>query len=94
MKYKFENEIDTFVEDNQEFKKYLDILTKMKNQKNITGKIGAIVMNCNPFTLGHKYLIKESLKKVDYLYIFVVEEDKSIFPFKDKILSVIKEYLI
>ena len=49
------------------------------------GTIGAIVMNCNPFTLGHKYLICESAKKVDHLYIFVVEEDKSFFPFKDRI---------
>lgn len=46
---------------------------------------GAIVMNCNPFTLGHQYLIRQSAAKVDYLYIFVVEEDKSFFPFKDRI---------
>ena len=49
------------------------------------GIYGAIVMNCNPFTLGHRYLIEESAKKVDYLYIFVVEEDKSFFKFKDRI---------
>lgn len=49
------------------------------------GTIGAIVMNCNPFTLGHKYLIGKAAGCVDYLYIFVVEEDKSFFPFKDRI---------
>ncbi len=49
------------------------------------GVRGAIVMNCNPFTLGHQYLIRQSAAKVDYLYIFVVEEDKSFFPFKDRI---------
>ena len=37
------------------------------------GVYGAIVMNCNPFTLGHRYLIEQSSRKVDYLYIFVVE---------------------
>jgi [citrate (pro-3S)-lyase] ligase len=47
--------------------------------------IGAIVMNCNPFTLGHRYLIEYSACKVEHLYIFVVEEDKSIFPFADRI---------
>lgn len=51
-----------------------------------TGKTcnGAIVMNCNPFTKGHRYLIETSSKQVDYLYIFVVEEDRSQFPFKDR----------
>ena len=42
-------------------------------------RIGSIVMNCNPFTLGHQYLIETAIKSCDYLYIFVVEEDKSIF---------------
>ena len=48
-------------------------------------KIGAIVMNCNPFTLGHRYLIEYASKRVDKLYIFAVEEDKSYFPFRDRI---------
>jgi [citrate (pro-3S)-lyase] ligase len=47
--------------------------------------IGAIVMNCNPFTLGHRYLIEQSAQKVARLFIFVVEEDKSLFPFADRI---------
>ncbi len=46
--------------------------------------IGAIVMNCNPFTLGHEYLIEYASKKVKKLYIFVVEEDKSEFAFADR----------
>lgn len=45
---------------------------------------GAIVMNCNPFTMGHRYLVEEALKKVDYLYLFVVEEDRSRFPFEER----------
>jgi [citrate (pro-3S)-lyase] ligase len=53
-------------------------------------KIGSIVMNCNPFTLGHRYLIEESTKKVSQLIIFVVEEDKSFFPFKDR-LELVKQ---
>jgi [citrate (pro-3S)-lyase] ligase len=48
-------------------------------------RIGSIVMNCNPFTLGHRYLIEKAASDVDKLFIFVVEEDKSIFPFKDRI---------
>lgn len=50
----------------------------------IGGLMGSIVMNCNPFTKGHEYLIEQSLTKVDYLYIFVVEEDKSYFSFEER----------
>lgn len=44
--------------------------------------VGAIVMNCNPFTNGHKYLIENAVKQVNLLIVFVVEEDKSLFPFE------------
>lgn len=47
--------------------------------------VGAIVMNCNPFTLGHRYLIETCAKKCDLLFVFVVQEDKSYFPFADRI---------
>lgn len=85
VKYKFENDIDTFVDNNPDFKKYLNNLKNINIKNNIKGKIGSIVMNCNPFTLGHRYLIEQALKYTDHLYIFVVEEDKSVFPFKDRI---------
>lgn len=49
-----------------------------------SGSNGAIVMNCNPYTRGHDYLINEARKQVDWLYVFVVEEDKSFFPFTDR----------
>ena len=47
-------------------------------------KIGAIVMNCNPFTKGHRYLIEEARKQVDFLIVFVVEEDGSYFSFHER----------
>ena len=52
--------------------------------------IGAIVMNCNPFTLGHQYLVEYAAAKVVKLYIFVVEEDRSEFPFADR-LELVKQ---
>lgn len=52
------------------------------------GTIGSIVMNCNPFTLGHRFLIEESLKTVDFLIIFVVEEDESLFSFEERFAMV------
>lgn len=45
------------------------------------GRNGAVVMNCNPFTLGHRYLVEEAAARVDTLYLFVVREDRSLFPF-------------
>lgn len=47
-------------------------------------KVGAIVMNCNPFTLGHRYLIETAAAQVDYLIIFVVQEDRSVFSFFER----------
>lgn len=84
IKYQFESELDTFLDDNPDFKNYLNELKSIKENSNVNGKVGSIVMNCNPFTLGHRYLIEQAANQVDHLYIFVVEEDKSVFPFKDR----------
>lgn len=59
---------------------YLIKLKKFRQKS----KNGAIVMNCNPFTLGHRYLIEYAKSKSEHLYIFVVEEDKSDFSFADR----------
>ena len=48
------------------------------------GAVGAAVMNCNPFTLGHRYLIETAASQVDALMVFVVSEDKSRFSFADR----------
>lgn len=69
--------------DNVELQKYLDSISVYRDTT--AKKIGSIVMNCNPFTLGHRYLIESSAAKCDKLYIFVVEEDRSMFPFKDRL---------
>lgn len=69
---------------------YLNYLKSEKLAYSDNGVVGAIVMNCNPFTNGHRYLIEYASKQVDYLYIFVVEEDKSFFPFKDRFMLIQK----
>jgi len=53
--------------------------------KIMTGNNGAIVINGNPFTFGHKYLVDYASKQVDRLYLFVVREDSSIFPFEARL---------
>ena len=45
------------------------------------GVKGAVVVNCNPFTNGHRYLIERAARQVEHLYVFVVREDRSVFPF-------------
>lgn len=45
------------------------------------GVNGAVVMNCNPFSRGHRYLVESAAGQVDNLYLFIVREDRSMFPF-------------
>ena len=63
-----------------DIKKYLKDMQKEYNIDANTQK-SAIVMNCNPFTLGHKYLIEEAAAQSEEVLVFIVEEDKSSFPF-------------
>ncbi len=58
--------------------------------KILSGVTGSIVMNCNPFTLGHRYLIEQALKQVEHLIIFVGEEDKPVLTFKER-FAMVKE---
>lgn len=52
--------------------------------RHVEGNIGAIVMNCNPFTKGHRHLIEYAAAKMDWLYIFVVEENRSFFKYETR----------
>lgn len=45
-------------------------------------KIAALVMNANPFTLGHQYLVEKAARENDLLHLFIVSEDASLVPFK------------
>lgn len=60
------------------FQKYISSLHKPSLPKE--AKIGAIVMNANPFTLGHRYLIEQAADRCDALHLFIVSEDVSAFP--------------
>lgn len=53
-------------------------------------KKAALVMNCNPFTLGHRYLIESAAKENDEVVVFIVEENRSSFPF-DVRLRLVRE---
>ena len=46
-----------------------------------SGLSGAVVMNANPFTLGHRYLVETAAAVCDTLHLFVLSEDASLVPF-------------
>ncbi len=60
------------------FSDYLKSLEKSKSQDSSA----AIVMNANPFTLGHQHLVENASKKYDHVHVFVLSEDSSVFPFE------------
>lgn len=41
--------------------------------------IAAIVMNANPFTNGHRYLVEQAAREHDWVYVFVVATNRSLF---------------
>lgn len=51
---------------------------------------GAMVINANPMTKGHLYLIETARKFTDLLHIFMVEEDGSTFPYEFR-YKIVKE---
>lgn len=72
-----------------------DMLVFMENRRNgfddylkkfqpfrSENKSAAIVMNANPFTLGHQYLIETAASKCAVLHLFIVSEDASLVPFE------------
>lgn len=46
------------------------------------GPAGAVVMNANPFTLGHQWLVEQAAAQVERLLLLVVREERSAVPFE------------
>ncbi len=59
------------------FPGFLKNLEKTKRD----GVSAALVMNANPFTLGHQYLVETAAGNCDTLHLFVLSEDASLVPF-------------
>ena len=52
------------------------------------GRCGVVVMNANPFTLGHAYLLSEAAARVDHLFVIPVKEDRSDFPYAERLAMI------
>jgi len=49
-----------------------------------TDDVASLVVNCNPITKGHLYLIEKACQEHDHVIVFVLEEDKSYFTFQER----------
>ena len=47
-------------------------------------RIGCIVMNADPFTKGHQYLVEKAAEFCGFLYVFVLSEDKGTFSAEER----------
>lgn len=54
------------------------------------GRTGVIVMNANPFTLGHRYVVDQASREVGNLVVIPVKEDCSRFPYAER-LSMLRQ---
>ena len=53
-----------------------------------TSDNSAIVMNANPFTLGHQYLVETAAQQSQHVFVFVVSEDRSEVSSNDRLAMV------
>ena len=60
-------------------KKYVDNMAEKNHMSN--NKKAAVVMNCNPFTNGHRYIVEKASSENEEVVVFIVEENRSVFPF-------------
>lgn len=63
---------------------FMLFIQNLEKHRGVSEEGGTVVMNCNPFTLGHLYLLETAATQVDILFVFVVEEDRSEFPFSKR----------
>ena len=58
---------------------YTGYLRRMRGER--PEGASAIVMNANPFTLGHRYLVEQAAREASTLYVIAVREDRSAFSY-------------
>ena len=68
--------------------RYTDYLRRMRGDR--PDGATAIVMNANPFTLGHRYLVEQAAVTASTLYVIAVREDRSVFSYSER-LGMIQE---
>lgn len=69
-----------FMENGSELGNYCRQLQALRRE----GKCGVIVMNANPFSRGHRFLVEKAASRVDHLFVMVVREDRSQFSYAER----------
>ena len=72
------------LENGRGLEKYCDYLRSFHRE----GRCGVVVMNANPFTLGHRYLLQQAAAQVDHLFVIPVKEDLSLFPYAERLAMI------
>ena len=65
---------------------YIDYLHSVRGDR--PDGAAAIVMNANPFTLGHRYLVEQAAAQATTLYVIAVREDRSAFTYAERLAMI------
>ena len=66
--------------------RYTDYLRRMRADR--PDGAAAIVMNANPFTRGHRYLVEQAAEGASTLYVIAVREDRSAFSYAERLAMI------
>ena len=66
--------------------RYIDYLRRVRGDR--PDGAAAIVMNANPFTLGHRYLVAQASQEASTLYVIAVKEDRSTFSYQERLAMI------
>ncbi len=66
--------------------RYTDYLHRVRGDR--PDGAAAIVMNANPFTRGHRYLVEQAAKEATTLYVIAVREDRSTFSYAERLAMI------
>lgn len=75
-------QLQTLTEDTSANTATLQSDNDLSGTSTVNRKVAALVMNANPFTLGHQYLVEKAARENDLLHLFIVSEDASLVPFQ------------
>lgn len=70
------------------YRRYLGSVRDVVATDSDAGEAGVIVMNANPFTLGHRYLVEQAAQKVARLYVIAVKEEASLFSYDERLAMI------
>ena len=66
--------------------RYTDYLRNLRGDR--PDGAAVIVMNANPFTLGHRFLVEQAAQGASTLYVIAVREDRSVFSYAERLAMI------